>query len=130
MGRRAGGKARQAQEQNERYGQISRALVIPTNPQTPAQQGVRANFATVVKRCDSFTEPTSIYSGGGDPKPPQAFSKPAECTRKARQLGSDPEAESRRCTLRSCEIPGNKPLATGRRRATNSVRFQPGRSKR
>jgi len=42
--------------QNGRYGQISRALVIPTNPQTPAQLLVRSNLASVSSRWDTLTE--------------------------------------------------------------------------
>jgi hypothetical protein len=43
--------------QGGRYGQISRALVIPTNPRTPAQMQVRSILSSVAKRWDTITEP-------------------------------------------------------------------------
>ena len=42
--------------QNGRYGQISRALVTPANPQTPAQMSVRAILARVSARWRSLQE--------------------------------------------------------------------------
>jgi hypothetical protein len=42
--------------QNGRYGQISRALVIPANPQTAAQLNVRSILAAVATRWDALTE--------------------------------------------------------------------------
>src|ERR1035441_5395393 len=42
--------------QNGRYGQISRALVIPANPQTPAQMSVRAILTRVSARWRSLQE--------------------------------------------------------------------------
>ena len=42
--------------QKGRYGQISRALVIPSNPQTPAQMTVRAIFGSVARAWDGLTE--------------------------------------------------------------------------
>ncbi len=42
--------------QNGRYGQISRAYVMPANPQTAAQMQVRATFGTVASAWDGLTE--------------------------------------------------------------------------
>jgi len=42
--------------QNGRYGQISRALVIPANPQTQAQQNIRSKFAAAATGWDNLTE--------------------------------------------------------------------------
>ena len=42
--------------QNGRYGQISRSLVMPTNPRTPAQMNVRSIFATVTTGWRALTE--------------------------------------------------------------------------
>ena len=42
--------------QGGRFGQISRALVIPTNPQTPAQMEVRSNLSRVTKAWANLTE--------------------------------------------------------------------------
>jgi hypothetical protein len=41
--------------QNGRYGQISRALVIPTNPRTAPQQSVRGIFTTQAARWRALT---------------------------------------------------------------------------
>jgi hypothetical protein len=37
---------------NGGYGRISRALVIPANPRSAPQQGVRTAFGNTAKRCD------------------------------------------------------------------------------
>jgi hypothetical protein len=42
--------------QGGRYGQISRTLVIPSNPRTPAQQSQRGIFATVTAGWRALTE--------------------------------------------------------------------------
>ena len=42
--------------QNGRYGQISRAYVMPANPQTAAQMNVRGIFATNARAWDTLTE--------------------------------------------------------------------------
>jgi hypothetical protein len=42
--------------QNGRYGQISRILAIPSNPQTPAQMNVRNVFATNARAWDTLTQ--------------------------------------------------------------------------
>ena len=49
--------------------------------------------------------------------------------RNVREQGGGPEAQSVRSRARSC-VAGNKPLASAGRRVTNSIRFQPERSKR
>ncbi len=41
---------------NGRYGQVRRALVIPTNPRTAAQLGVREIFTSVAKRWRALTQ--------------------------------------------------------------------------
>ena len=50
------GKRELTVSQNGRYGQISRALVMPSNPQTAAQMNVRSAFATQARRWDALTE--------------------------------------------------------------------------
>ena len=42
--------------QGGRYGQISRALVIPTNPRTPAQMLIRSRLSTVTAQWRQLTE--------------------------------------------------------------------------
>ena len=42
--------------QNGRYGQISRAYVMPANPHTASQMAVRATFGTVASAWDGLTE--------------------------------------------------------------------------
>ena len=46
--------------QNGRYGQISRSLVSPTNPRSPAQQTARGIFATVTAAWRGLTESSRI----------------------------------------------------------------------
>ncbi len=46
--------------QNGRYGQISRTLVMPANPQTAAQMRVRGVFATNARAWDALTEAQRI----------------------------------------------------------------------
>ena len=42
--------------QNGRFGQISRTLVIPTNPQTDSQMEIRYNLTSVARRWRSLTD--------------------------------------------------------------------------
>ena len=42
--------------QNGRYGQISRALSIPSNPRTDAQMNIRETFAEVTKAWRALTD--------------------------------------------------------------------------
>jgi hypothetical protein len=42
--------------QNSRYGQISRALVIPTNPRSPGQMNVRSTLSGQARRWDTLTQ--------------------------------------------------------------------------
>ena len=52
--------------QNGRYGQISRCLVIPANPQTASKMRVRGVFATNARAWDALTEaqPASVLAAG------------------------------------------------------------------
>jgi len=42
--------------QSGRYGQISRALIIPSNPQTSGRMTVRSTFAAQARASDALTE--------------------------------------------------------------------------
>ena len=49
--------------QNGAFGQISRALAIPTNPRTPRQMAVRANLSKVAAAWRALTETQRVAWG-------------------------------------------------------------------
>src|ERR1035441_1391276 len=56
LGKPQSGKRGLYVSQGGRYGQISRAYIVPRDPRTKAQMGVRRSFGSITARWRSLTE--------------------------------------------------------------------------